>query len=146
MSADLEPSRSNNNLSKSLPRAQEEPRLPKRQTCSRIPTPPPLPPPTLLTSIATAAASAVEKRVPGQVDLNWPPNVKMSQQQAEARNLVLNEIKALQLKRQSSFKRILKLPIWGSGKLLLSMLMPASIGLRLELKATCQVQTRVKLR
>lgn len=43
----------------------------------------------------------------------WPP-VNMSAEQAEARHSVLNEIKALQLKRQSSFKRILKLPMWGS--------------------------------
>ena len=39
--------------------------------------------------------------------------MQLSQQQAEARNLVLNEIKDLQLRRQSSFKRILRLPpIW----------------------------------
>ena len=39
--------------------------------------------------------------------------MQLSQQQAEARNLVLNEIKALQLRRQSSFKRIMRLPpIW----------------------------------
>ena len=41
----------------------------------------------------------------------------MSKEQAEARHLVLNEIKELQLRRQTSFKRILKLPIWGSGKI-----------------------------
>lgn len=35
--------------------------------------------------------------------------IKLSQQQAEARNSVLNEIKALQLARQSSFRRILRL-------------------------------------
>ena len=39
----------------------------------------------------------------------------LSQQQAEARNLMLNEIKALQLRRQGSFKRMLRLPYWGSG-------------------------------
>jgi len=39
----------------------------------------------------------------------------LSQQQAEARNLMLNEIKALQLRRQGSFKRMLRLPMWGSG-------------------------------
>ena len=39
--------------------------------------------------------------------------MQLSQQQAEARNLVLNEIKALQLRRQSSFKRVLRMPpIW----------------------------------
>ena len=41
----------------------------------------------------------------------------LSQQQAEARNLMLNEIKALQLRRQGSFKRMLRLPMWGSGTL-----------------------------
>ena len=46
-------------------------------------------------------------------EINWPPPpIKMSQEQAEARNLVLNEIKALQLNRQNSFRRILKMPIW----------------------------------
>ena len=47
----------------------------------------------------------------------WPPSTPtMSQQQAEARHMVLNEIKELQLRRQSSFKRaILRLPMWGSG-------------------------------
>ena len=39
----------------------------------------------------------------------------LSQQQAEARNLMLAEIKALQLRRQGSFKRMLRLPLWGSG-------------------------------
>ena len=39
--------------------------------------------------------------------------MQLSQQQAEARNLVLNEIKELQLRRQSSFKRVMRLPpIW----------------------------------
>ena len=36
--------------------------------------------------------------------------IELSQQQAEARNLVLNEIKDLQLRRQSSFKRMLRMP------------------------------------
>ena len=40
----------------------------------------------------------------------------LSQQQAEARNLMLAEIKALQLRRQGSFKRMLRLPMWGSGQ------------------------------
>ena len=65
-----------------------------------IPAPPPPPPPL------------VSPRHMRQ----WPP-VQMSQQQRLARNQVLNEIKALQLRRQSSFKRILhKVPMWGSGK------------------------------
>jgi len=42
----------------------------------------------------------------------------LSQQQAEARNMMLAEIKALQLRRQGSFKRMLRLPIWGSGSLI----------------------------
>ena len=67
-----------------------------------IPAPPPPPPPLVS---------------PRQMR-QWPP-VQMSQQQAVARNQVLAEIKALQLRRQSSFKRILKLPMWGSGKLTL---------------------------
>jgi hypothetical protein len=45
---------------------------------------------------------------------HWPP-INMSQQQAEARHSVLNEIKALQLRRHDSFKRMLRLPTWGSG-------------------------------
>ena len=40
----------------------------------------------------------------------------LSQQQAEARSMMLAEIKALQLRRQGSFKRMLRIPIWGSGR------------------------------
>ncbi len=39
----------------------------------------------------------------------WPP-IKMSKEQAEARSMVLKEIKDLQVKRQNSFKRIWRLP------------------------------------
>lgn len=72
----------------------------KMKKTSCIPTPPPLPP--------------IPLHIAQQKGSNWS-YLKMSQQQAEARNLVLNEIKALQLQRQSSFRRILKLPNWGSG-------------------------------
>jgi hypothetical protein len=47
----------------------------------------------------------------------------LSQQQAEARNMMLAEIKALQLRRQGSFKRMLRLPIWGSGSLIVLVLL-----------------------
>ena len=67
----------------------------------------------------------------------WPPSSpSMSQQQAEARHMVLNEIKELQLRRQSSFKRILRLPMWGSGN---CMIFTQSVRLPTEpLKARCQ--------
>ena len=96
---------------------------------SKIPLPPPMPvPPSpasfqrppVAQSISDVVVSLSNSR---KRDLNWckswppPPAVKMSKEQAEARHLVLNEIKELQLRRQTSFKRILKLPIWGSGKI-----------------------------
>lgn len=87
-----------------LPTTSSELKM-KKTSC--IPTPPPPPPMPL----------HIEQKASNwhQPTTTKMPYLKMSQQQAEARNLVLNEIKALQLQRQSSFRRILKLPNWGSG-------------------------------
>jgi hypothetical protein len=96
---------------------------------SMIPVPPPMPVPPaffelerpIVQSIREFSNNNGTKRTEN-INLNWcklwppPEAVKMSSEQAKARHLVLNEIKALQLRRQTSFKRILKLPIWGSGK------------------------------
>ena len=82
---------------------------------SKVPPPPPPPPPPLPLKGGTLNGSGT--RVLGA----WPPpELKMCKKQAQARNLVLNEIKELQLKRQSSFKRIQRLPMWNSisGKIL----------------------------
>ena len=94
---------------------------------SKIPLPPPMPQPLPPASfdkrpVIPVAQSIKVSTISGKSDSNWykswpPAPVKMSKEQAEARHLVLNEIKELQLRRQTSFKRILKLPIWGSGKI-----------------------------
>ena len=94
---------------------------------SKIPLPPPMPQPLPPASfdkrpVIPVAQSIKVSTIRGKSDSNWykswpPAPVKMSKEQAEARHLVLNEIKELQLRRQTSFKRILKLPIWGSGKI-----------------------------
>ena len=94
---------------------------------SKIPLPPPMPQPLPPASfdkrpVIPVAQSIKVSNISGKSDSNWykswpPAPVKMSKEQAEARHLVLNEIKELQLRRQTSFKRILKLPIWGSGKI-----------------------------
>lgn len=98
---------------------------------SPIPIPPPPPPPPSHVLLTTPQKVG---RTVGRLDRfyhhrplgetrscpprpQWPPSTPtMSQQQAEARHMVLNEIKELQLRRQSSFKRaIMRLPMWGSG-------------------------------
>ena len=95
---------------------------------SVIPVPPPMPVPPAFFEIERPIVQSIREFSNNNVNskrtenLNWcklwppPEAVKMSSEQAKARHLVLNEIKELQLRRQTSFKRILKLPIWGSGK------------------------------
>ena len=94
---------------------------------SVIPVPPPMPAPPAFFEIERPIVQSIREfsnnnGTKRTENLNWcklwppPEAVKMSSEQAKARHLVLNEIKELQLRRQTSFKRILKLPIWGSGK------------------------------
>ena len=62
-------------------------------------------------SLQRAAQHKCDEENSGRANQYLP--MQLSQQQAEARNLVLNEIKALQVRRQSSFKREMRLPpIW----------------------------------